>query len=530
MLSLLELLRTLSKPAALPSSVDLIRLRAPTWFISVAIGGSIYVDPIMSDYSSFQGPNLMPITPALLERDSFGTSSSGGDTPSYGSSRSDGNVAASLNKVITEGMERDLFIESIKRSRDRMRHCRSVPFSVLMYALFITDICLHGTVGTAYDLEQGLRDTFGGGTTYPFPDGLSRPTDWYGWVTGTFLPTALPDTDADGNPYPAWARGRLGGTSANLIVGGVRLSTRRVPPAACSLPSDLAALYGGGCRSDVNSAGPDFTPYGNLVIAEAAGVASAFSPSDAYAVTDPSGKAFQIFLDQRLPTDPDLTGMVGGLAAAGWLDNATSAVSLQFALLNGENGMVARVGITAAFSRGGRVSSDLQVSSVLLEPYFGPLAGLVALDLLMLGYWCYLLWGTCRRVGGALCGKGGAGRPRAGAGCCSWTGYRVGRLCSYWRLLDVATTVSMLTTFSIWLALLARLRSLQSTMVSNLKPDIAAVASFINQDVFTAADLFASAKTAAVVTLLLLTLRLFKYFKYQVRGCLMAPQAAMPQF
>lgn len=420
--------------------------------------------------------------------------------------------------VLTAGMDRALFVDSLKRSRDRVRHCRSVPFSVLLYALFITDICLHVSVGSSYDLEQGLRDTFGGGTTVAFPDGLAKADAWFDWVTGTFLPTALPDADSGGVPYPAWARGRVGGFSPNLIVGGVRLSTRRAAATACPLPAALSALYSdGSCRASSITGTGDLTPFGNASVAAAAGVGSAFTPT--VVVGDSDGAQFQYFLDQRLPSEPDLVAAVGGLRAAGWLDNATADVTLQFALLNGELGMVARVGVDASFTAGGRVGTALDVSSLLLEPYHASLGGLIFLDLLMLFYWLYLLWGTGRRVGSALCGAGGAHRPPPGAGCCAWSGYRLGRLlCNYWRLLDITTTVSMITTFSVWFSLLTQLKYVQVSLENAASAAAGgSVASVLEQDIFNAVATFQSAKVAAVVTLLLLTLRLFKYFKFQVR-------------
>lgn len=415
--------------------------------------------------------------------------------------------------AITEGMDRGAFIDSLKQRRDKIRHCRSVPFSVLFYVLFIADIVLHGGVKPAFEVEQTFRDALGAGGTYPFPDGLTRPKDWYAYVTGTFLPTMLPDSDPDGVPYPAWARGRFQGEGTSLLIGGIRLATTRRKSVGCKLPGDLNALYGGNCHAD-GEGGYDLTPYGNVTAAAAAGVAGAFVPSTVE--DDATGAQFQLFLDQRLPTDPTLIDAINGLKAGGWLDNATSEVRIQSVFLNGETGSVIRMSIGAEFGIGGRVSTYLDVDSIFLDPYYGTLAGLViALDLIMLGYWLYLLAGTCRRIGKALCGPGGSRRPRRGAGCCAWTRYRLGRLASYWYLLDIATVASMLASFVMWLLLVSLLNKVKNEAVSAASGD--KVPSVLEQDIVNAVATMNQAKNAAVVTLGLLTLRLFKYFRYQPR-------------
>jgi hypothetical protein len=493
---------------------------------SAGVGGAGAAPSSGVDVGGYQS-GLPPRSPSPAAR-ARSTPSSAASAISDGdlTPRGGGDDAAARAAVLEQGIDRGMFITSLKRSRDRIRHCRSVPFSVLMYALFIVDIVLHGGVPAAYDVEQSLRDSLGAGGVYPFPDGITKPGDWYGYMLNSFLPTALPDADADGVPYPGWARGRMGGYSPNLIVGGVRLSTFRLPPTGCALPDDLAVLYGGGCHNPplVGDGSYDLTPYGNATAAADAGVGDAFVPTTVPG--DPRGAQFQFFLDPREPTDPNLVGYVGGLRDAGWLDNATSAVSVLFAVINGETGTAGRARITATFTRGGRVDASMDVSSVALDPYRGGLGGLVVLDLLLVGYWVYLLVGTVRRVGRVLCGRPGPGAPPRGAGCAAWTGYRMGRaFLSYWRLLDIATTLSLVIMIGYWSAFLQQLTVVKAAAVEAASG--AAIPSALEQDLLNAATMFSYAKLAGVATLSCLTLRLFKYFAYQPRLAVISDSIAL---
>jgi hypothetical protein len=132
---------------------------------------------------------------------------------------------------------------------------------------------------------------------------------------------------------------------------------------------------------------------------------------------------------------------------------------------------------------------------------------------------------------------------------------RMGVLFSYWRLLDITTVVSLLMVIVWWGVTGARLHSIQeyiasvsdasrstfvckldhicvvpspllssplrSSIVFTTYAGVAAGPTDIQNRIFDATTSFAAFKVAAVVTLIALTLRLFKYFQFQPRLAVM---------
>ena len=394
-------------------------------------------------------------------------------------------AAASPFVAATTGIDRVQFVDALKKNRDRIRHCRTVPFSVLTYAMYIIALCVHVQISLQYDFESRLL------AIVPVP--VTADT-WYGYMLNRFIPDILPQDPA--NPS-SW--GRLNGNNFMLgnylIIGGVRLITQRRAVGACPLPAGpISELYSSVCQQEgVYS----LSEFGDAAAAAAAGVSSAFVPTTVEA--DPAGERFQLTLDPRL-NRTQLEGLIEGLRSAGWIDNRTASIDVQFAVMNGEAGLLGRAAVHIGYSIGGAPTITSSTTSIPVDPYFGARAGIAVLDVLLLLYWIYLLAGTLRRVREALFPSLAPQTP--------WLA-RIGMLFSYWRLLDIATTVSMIVTFGVWWALLDNMTLVRDSLGGNPLS--------VEQDVFNAATQYASFKVAAIVTLAALTLRLFKYFAYQQR-------------
>ena len=393
-----------------------------------------------------------------------------------------GSSATPIGEEGVSGIERLVFVAALKKNRDRIRHCRTVPFSVLTYALFITALLLHVTIGFGYDFETMLIQAV------PLPD---TPKDFLGFLQSTLLPKILPN----GNPEDTSGWRRINGNV--MVVGGVRILTQRRANVTCSLPTGpILDLYGHYCGSATYMS---LVPFGNATAA-GANASEAFVPSTV--VNDPSGARFQLVLD---PTDSTLEqqAAVQGLIDGGWVDNLTASVDVQFAALNGEAGLFGRASVHVSYSLGSLDAASVSSTSVPVDPYQDQMS-LIILDVLILLYWCYLVAGTVRRVKESLF-------PRNRAMPWKTRFYRLST--SYWRLLDIATTVSMLITFIMWIVLVKQLIYVRE----NFNTEDYSKTHSVEQDISNAATVFGNFKVAAVITLATLTLRLFKYFAYQPR-------------
>lgn len=268
----------------------------------------------------------------------------------------------------------------------------------------------------------------------------------------------------------------------------------------------LASLYGQECYPESGSLSSySSAAYGNATIAEEGGVSSAFVSVPS---ADGSGvPEFEWFIDSL--SDTDTAGAsITALSDAGWLDAATREAKVQVAILNGEVGSFARIEIAATFTRGSRVATSYEVTSVPSNPYTpGSHNYLYLIDVVMILYWFYLLVGTARRLIAAM---------RAPGALCD----RISSLFSYWRLLDVSVVCSLLAVIITWASLCSKLASIRNNIASIADVNPASFTTGpteLQYQIFDASSSLRSFKIAGVITVILLTLRLIKYLAFQPR-------------
>ena len=321
-----------------------------------------------------------------------------------------------------------------------------------MYVLFAWGIVWRARIGESYQFENQLL-----GTVVQAGDGFAPGSisDWYDWVDGTLVQSVLPSTAPDGSELPPEALGRLS-NGLGLIIGGVRLVQTRRAATPCPLGTgELSRLYGAVCYSDDTSLDSNF---GNATAAAEYGVEGAFTASTVEG--DGEGPKFQLFLNPQDGAET-LSYLVNGLRASGWLDAGTQRVGVQIALLNGNVGLFGRVELTTTFTRGGLFDVGTTVQSVPVDPYYGAGEN-VLFDILFLLYWMYLLLGTARRLTKAMCGSEA---PRYGSALSKL----LAGLWNYWRLLDIATTLSLIITLGIWFDCVAKLSAIRN-YIDNAEP------------------------------------------------------------
>ncbi len=321
--------------------------------------------------------------------------------------------------------------------------------------------------------------------SHPLP--LPTPSEWTEAVLNTY--------DVNGEALDPALRGRL--SQYNLIVGGVRLTQTRIGSGDCSVPA-IQALYGPCHDPD----GPTSTdPFGNLTAASEYGVDSAFLPT----ALD-KDVSFELFLNPIDDVDANLA-YVEGLQVAGWLDVGTDEVRVQLATLNGEVGCFGRVELRTSFRRGGRLTTDFQVTSIPVHPYRQyPL--LMALDVLFVVYLIYMIFGTLRRV---------AKTCRTAE---TW-GETASELLRFFRLLDYAVTLTLIAVCALFGDLLRQLSEIRSFISPDATPADYAKASDLQLRILAAADDFWAFKEAMVWLVIFMSFRLFKYFTFQPRLAVM---------
>lgn len=57
--------------------------------------------------------------------------------------------------VLEIGVKRKTMLAVLKARRRRMVQCRSIPFGILSYALFLWAMFVHVNVSTSFDVERG---------------------------------------------------------------------------------------------------------------------------------------------------------------------------------------------------------------------------------------------------------------------------------------------------------------------------------------------------------------------------------------
>ena len=206
--------------------------------------------------------------------------------------------------------------------------------------------------------------------------------------------------------------------------------------------------------------------------------------------------------------------------------------------------------------RGGRLAYSSQVGVFPADPYGSPpellsRAGdgsggsdgadvpgglLLFLDVVVALYFCYLARGTALRVWGVatnsagsreegMSGSGGGGAAAVGGG-----GGRLGVLCGYWLVLDYATLCALLAMGASWAVFVRAAAALRAEFaVPAPSAALFSSAAFAGtaarvMECQVAWDGF---KVSATLALICLSLRLFKYFKFQPRLAVMTESISM---
>ena len=87
---------------------------------------------------------------------------------------------------------REELVEVLARRAKRVRQCRSVPASLLVYALLIGAMVTHCRVEPAFQFESALLNELVVNTYFDVYS-LQTPTQWFYWARNSFLPTVLYD-------------------------------------------------------------------------------------------------------------------------------------------------------------------------------------------------------------------------------------------------------------------------------------------------------------------------------------------------
>jgi hypothetical protein len=425
---------------------------------------------------------------------------------------------------------REELVEVLARRAKRVRQCRSVPASLLVYALLIGAMVTHCRVEPAFQFESALLNELVVNTYFDIYS-LQTPTQWFYWARNSFLPTVLydpagvPDSD---DYYSSIVKapqvpGRVCNNYAQII-GGIRVAQTRAARVACpgSSSTGFARLYNDSCWNFA-SAPSGATDFGDADAAQAGGVEEAFAPSGSGGNLLPAlvrsyndGPFFQIYVDALTPL-ADGQAIVNALEDARWVDEGTSAVAIQLALYNGQTDFFATVEMAVTFTSGGRLDISSRVGSFSAEPYRG-YEWIYIFDFVLVVYSIYLLRSTTVRFLEAV---------RRPGDLLS----RVGNVLQFWHVLDVGATCSLLTSIVLWISFNAKLSTVRDAIggdagASKEAYSGSAHASTANA-IFDAFEIFASFKIAAVWSLIFLSLRLFKYFQFQPRLAVIADSLTM---
>ena len=204
------------------------------------------------------------------------------------------------------------------------------------------------------------------------------------------------------------------------------------------------------------------------------------------------------------------------LEGAGWVDDATKAVHLLFAVINPDLGYWGRVLITSTFTRGGAVTNVATVRSLPVDPYKTH-PSIVVLDLVLAVYvavyWVEALRHAIRKVR----------RARKTFALGHTLGESAVVLLEPWFLLDLFTGCLLVSTFAIWLRAISTLQLLRSA-VTGLQwgPETVADDTFIAHAWIEAAVRdFYLFKVVGVAALAAFMLRLFWQFSLQPKLAVM---------
>lgn len=396
-------------------------------------------------------------------------------------------------------VDRATLLRVLRKRQERAAHCRSLPISIIMYALVCYTLIEHGRIGDSFSMETSLVDNVVYAGDYGFPDSVNSIEDWYAFTTYDFVPTVLNQGFED--PIDTTERGRL--NNYQVLLGGVRLTQYRSATGECAV--SLLAGLAGACHP-VGSTSTE--PFGDDIVAEAYNVTDAFVASE---LDDDISFEFWLNYEDDYTTSQEY---LTGLQAAGWLDESTESVSIQVAVANGEIGFLGSVALTSTFDRGGLVDNAFTVVSTPLDPYY-QYPHLLFLDILMVIYFCYLLLSalrravrTCRTCGGY---RGSGGGLEALSSCAA-------ELLGWWRLIDYATVACMLICLVTFGSMLGQLQRIRTSIDPQATPETAGGGpSDLQLKIFAACDTYYTFKTAAVFLIIALSFRLLKYCAFQPR-------------
>lgn len=465
-------------------------------------------------------------------------------------------------------IRRAALLRALQYRAHRFRHCRSLPLSLLSYTAFIATLLLHAKVSIAYDLQAAAAAAFVAGSGFSELGASAR--EWYAWVSDGFLPLLLPAVN--GSAAASWASRPLNGYA--VVVGGARLAQARSVAVGCAEDAGLRALYATPCypSSQLSTA-----PFGALPADS--NVTGAFSAGPGRGA-EGGGRipyAFELILDAQGTSLAAGRAAVAELEAHDWLDAATRSVTATAVLFNGQIATWATVRCTMDVQRGGRLSYDSKVDVFPADPYASPpdtlaeasdgsggsdgtnVPGglLVFLDLVVFLYFLYLARGTAHRVSVVLAGgeaeeEGGAKGalppppplppphrhlqhatppPPPAAARASSCVSRLPRACGYWLVLDYASLCSLLAmgvTWGLFVRGAAALRAEFAGLGAPAAREFASAAfAGTAARVMQCQEAWDDFKVAATLALICLSLRLFKYFKFQPRLAVMTDSLSM---
>ena len=469
----------------------------------------------MIGYGSFQGSGGGVGASASAPRAAHLSSLLGGEDQEL----ADGAGASMSAAHAEDDAERASVVAVLAKRAKRVRQCRSVPMSLLLYVVFIGALVSHCRVEPAFQLESALASELVVNTYFDVYS-LTTPTQWFAWARNALLPVLLynPNGVAESDDYGApfvKAPQRPGRIVNNygLIVGGVRLAQIRSREAPCPDGGVFAKLYNDTCY-DFGAAPSGAGGFGDAAAAAAAGVSSAFQPAssgggllpelvDAY----DDGPFFQLYLSgiEELASGQ---GKVTGLEGAGWLDEASQVVAVQLALYNGQTNSFATVEMATTFMPGGRLDVASRVGSFSANPYLGAASGAYVLDFMLSCYALYLLRSTLKRLAASLREPGDVLS-------------KLSHVFQLWRMLDVGASVFLWTSIGLWISFCVKLAAIRRDIFadSSASPETYATSAHAEtaRQIFAAFETYSSFKIAAVWALIFLSLRLFKYFQFQPR-------------
>jgi hypothetical protein len=431
----------------------------------------------------------------------------------------DGAAASMSAAHADDEAERASVVAVLAKRAKRVRQCRSVPLSLLLYVVFIGALVSHCRVEPAFELESALSSELVVNTYFDVYS-LTTPTQWFAWARNALLPVLLYDpvgvveSDDYGAPYVK-APQRPGRIVNNygLIIGGVRLSQIRSRAAPCGDGGVFAKIYNDTCY-DFGAPPSGEGGFGDAAAAAAAGVEGAFQPQtsgggllpelvDAY----DDGPFFQLYLD-GMETLASGQAKVTGLEEAFWLDEASQVVAVQIALYNGQTNFFATVEMATTFTPGGRLDVASRVGSFSANPYLGAAAGAYVLDFMLSCYALYLLRSTLKRLVASMREPGDLLT-------------KLSHVFQLWRMLDVGASVFLWTSIGLWISFCVKLAAIRREVYSDggASPETYTTGAQAEtaRQIFAAFETFSSFKIAAAWALIFLSLRLFKYFQFQPR-------------